>query len=94
MIRSLKSRKLKKFWVDGDAGAIGAEYVPKVRLILDVLDQARSPEDMDRPSFAFHALKGNLKGRFAVTVRANWRITFGFDLGTQDAIDVDFEDYH
>lgn len=39
-----------------------------------------------------HALKGDLKGLWAVTVRANWRIVFRFDDG--DASDVDFVDYH
>jgi len=47
---------------------------------------------MDLPGFGFHALTGNLKGRYAVTVSRNWRITFGWDKG--DAIDIDLEDYH
>jgi plasmid maintenance system killer protein len=33
-----------------------------------------------------------LAGRYAVTVRANRRITFAWD--GQDAIEVDYEDYH
>ncbi|MCP2000889.1 type II toxin-antitoxin system RelE/ParE family toxin [Nitrobacter winogradskyi] len=47
---------------------------------------------MNRPSFRLHPLRGNRKGQWAVTVRANWRIVFGFDGG--NAIDVDFTDYH
>jgi len=39
-----------------------------------------------------HPLKGNRKGIRAVTVRANWRVTFRFEGG--DAYDVDLEDYH
>jgi len=39
-----------------------------------------------------HALKGDLKGLWAVTVRANWRIIFRFESG--DAFDVDLTDYH
>jgi hypothetical protein len=39
-----------------------------------------------------HCLKGDLRGFWAVTVRANWRIIWRFD-GT-DAIDVDLIDYH
>jgi proteic killer suppression protein len=42
---------------------------------------------MAAPSLNFHPLKGSMKGRFAVTVHANWRITFGWDDG--DAIAVD-----
>ena len=43
-------------------------------------------------SYRLHALKGNLKGYWSVTVKANWRIIFGFEDG--DAFDVDLVDYH
>ena len=47
---------------------------------------------MDVPGFRLHALKGDLKGLYAVTVRANWRVIFRFIDG--DAFDVDYVDYH
>jgi proteic killer suppression protein len=47
---------------------------------------------MDQPTFRLHPLKGNRRGVWAVTVRANWRVTFRFADG--DAYDVDLEDYH
>jgi plasmid maintenance system killer protein len=40
----------------------------------------------------FTPLKGELKGFYAVTVRANWRVIFRFDEG--GANDVDYVDYH
>ena len=43
-------------------------------------------------SWLSDVLKGNRKGAWAVTVRANWRVTFLFEGG--DAYDVDLEDYH
>jgi FtsP/CotA-like multicopper oxidase with cupredoxin domain len=43
-------------------------------------------------SFRLHALKGERKGYWAVTVRANWRIVFRFTDGK--ASEVDFVDYH
>ena len=46
---------------------------------------------MDLPGFKLHPLKGALKGFWAVTVRANWRVIFRFD---GDAEDVDYVDYH
>ncbi len=64
----------------------------RIRDILTLLDAASGPEDLNRPSLRLHALKGTLKGFWAVTVLANWRIIFRFDDG--DAIDVDFLDYH
>ena len=68
------------------------EHVQKLRRILAVLDQSRSPVDMDLPGFRLHALSGQLKGHYAVTVSANWRVVFRFEDG--HAIDVDYADYH
>jgi proteic killer suppression protein len=56
------------------------------------LDAARRPTDMDLPGLGFHALTGDLAGRFAVSVSRNWRITFAWD--GDDATDVDLEEYH
>jgi plasmid maintenance system killer protein len=39
-----------------------------------------------------HALKGVLKGHYAVSVSGNWRVTFRFEDG--HAVDVDYADYH
>ena len=47
---------------------------------------------MNLPGWKFHALKGNLAGHFAVTVNKNWRLTFTFE--GEDAILVDYQDYH
>ena len=47
---------------------------------------------MNLPDYELHPLKGNLDGLWAVTVRANRRITFRFEGG--NAHDVDFVDYH
>jgi plasmid maintenance system killer protein len=41
---------------------------------------------------ALHPLKGDLKGFWSVTVRANWRIVFRFE--GEDAFDVELTDYH
>jgi len=60
--------------------------------MLDRLDAARDAKDMDLPSFKYHALKGDRKGEFAVSVSGNWRITFEF--AGQDAVNVNLEDYH
>jgi len=40
----------------------------------------------------FHALTGGQRGRFALLVSRNWRITFGFE--GEDAVEIDLEDYH
>ena len=47
---------------------------------------------MRLPGFGLHELQGKSKGRYAVSVSANWRVTFQFKGG--QAVDVDYENYH
>lgn len=61
-------------------------------MILDRLDASAKAEDMNLPGLKFHQLSGESKGRYAVSVSGNWRITFGFE--NNDAVAVDLEDYH
>ncbi len=64
----------------------------RVKRILFVLDQAETLQEIDMPGFRLHPLTGDRKGRWAITVTKNWRITFRFENG--DVFDVDLEDYH
>jgi proteic killer suppression protein len=59
---------------------------------LAVLHAAETIEALRLPTFRLHELKGDLRGYWAVAVRANWRIIFRFEGG--DALDVDLVDYH
>lgn len=92
MIRSFRSRALKRFWERNDPKKLPQLDVERIVRILRLLDDATAPEDMNVPGLHFHALQGQLRGRYAVTVRANWRITFTWI--DEDARDVDYEDYH
>jgi proteic killer suppression protein len=56
------------------------------------LDEASDVQDMNQPTFRLHPHKGNRKGVWAVTVMANWRVTFRFEGG--GAYDVDLEVCH
>ncbi len=47
---------------------------------------------MAAPALRLHQLKGELEGLWAVTVQANWRVTFRFENG--DAQIVNYWDYH
>src|SRR5271154_2279031 len=71
---------------------IRPDLVAKVRTILSQLDEARTIDDMRLSSFHLHPLKGDMKGLWSVTVRANWRIVFRFSGG--GAGDVELIDYH
>lgn len=92
MISRFRSRALAEFWHNNDRSGIRADWVGRVKLILDTLHAARQPGDMRVPGFKFHPLKGEREGTYAVTVSRNWRVTFCFRDG--DAVDIDLEDYH
>jgi proteic killer suppression protein len=92
MIRSFRSKSLRRFAEDGDASKLSVQNPARIRRILLALDKARTPDAMNMPGLRFHSLKGDSKGRYAVDASGNWRITFGWE--SEYAIDVDLEDYH
>lgn len=92
MIRSFKHRGLKRLYEDDDRRGIRPDLAKTVQEILTVLDDALSPQDLGLPAYHLHLLKGDMKGFWAVTVRANWRIVFRFE--GNDAVDVELIDYH
>jgi proteic killer suppression protein len=92
VISSIRHKGLKRLYEDDDPSGVIVEHVNKLRDILARLDAARSVADMDIPGFRLHPLKGDRKGMWAVTVRANWRVIFRFT--DPDALDVDYLDYH
>jgi len=92
MIRSFRHRGLKVLYEGKTAKRVAPDHIERLRDILAVLDRSRDPMDMNLPGFRLHALKGALKGHWAVSVSGNWRITFRFDGG--HAVDVDYTDYH
>jgi toxin HigB-1 len=57
-----------------------------------VLDSATTPQALHLPRYCLHPLKGDLRGLWSVTVRANWRIVFRFE--GNHAFDVELIDYH
>ncbi len=87
-----QAQGLKRLFEGGERKGIRPDLLDKVGNILFVLNRARTPDDVNLPGFRLHPLKGDLKGFWAVTVRANWRIVFRIEGG--HAADVDLVDYH
>jgi len=92
MIRSFKHRGLKRLYERGDRSGIRTDLLETAERILTVLDSAMTPQALDLPRYRLHPLKGDLKGLWSVTVRANWRIVFRF--AGNAAFDVELTDYH
>jgi proteic killer suppression protein len=83
---------LARFFETGSKAGVQARHAERLRLILGLLSAATSPRDMALPGLSLHPLTGDRKGKWAVSVSGNWRITFTF-VG-KDADTVDYEDYH
>ena len=92
MIKNIRHKGLKRLYEEDDPRGVRAEHATKLRDILARLDAAHALSEMDVPGFRLHPLKGDLKGFWGVTVRANWRVIFRFVDGA--ALDVDYVDYH
>ena len=92
MIRSFRSKVLKRYWFKGDDKGLRPDWRRKVHLMLSRLDAAVTPAEMDVPGLGFHVLTGDQHGRFAISVSRNWRITFAWQ--GEDATEIDLEDYH
>jgi proteic killer suppression protein len=92
MIKSFKHKGLRDFFESGSKAGIQSQHTDKLKLQLGLLDSAKSKEDVNVPAWRLHALKGNLKDHFAITVNGNWRLTFKFI--NEDVELVDYQDYH
>ena len=89
MIKSFRHKGLEKFFKTGSKAGIQAG---RLRIQLTALAHATSPGDMNAPGWRLHRLRGDRTGFYAVSVSGNWRLMFRFD--GQDAVDVEYLDYH
>lgn len=91
-IESVRHKALLKFATTGNGnGIIEAD---RVRNMLAFIDAAGSFDELAvPPNFGFHALKGDRKGAYAMTVTRNWRLTF-IKVDERTIAELDLEDYH
>ena len=92
MIQSFRHKGLEQFFITGSKKGIQSDHADKIARILDRLDASISSADMNLPGYRLHELKGKEAGTWSVMVNGNWRITFQFE--EQDAVVVDYRDYH
>ena len=92
MIESFRHKGIEQFFKAGSKAGIQPKHAEKLRKQLFALDNAKRPEDMNAPGWRLHRLQGDLAGHWSVDVSGNWRLTFSFEV--EDAILVDYQDYH
>ena len=83
---------MRSLFESDKAVGVHASHVKRLRMQLAALDTAQVIDDMDIPGFRLHSLKGEMRGRWSITVNGNWRLTFEFEDG--NAYILDYEDYH
>jgi proteic killer suppression protein len=91
MIESFKHKGLKELFEKGSSAKIQKALAERAIRRLDAIDIAKVPEALDVPGFDFHGLQGK-PTRYSVHVNGPWCITFEWH--GENAIKVDFENYH
>jgi proteic killer suppression protein len=92
MIKSFRHSGIEKFFTTGSKAGIQPSHAARLSVQLFQLSRAKTANDMNAAGWGLHALRGDLKGHWAVKVNGNWRLTFAFE--NENAILVDYRDYH
>jgi proteic killer suppression protein len=92
VIKSFRHKGLEQFFLTGSQKGIQAEHARRLGLQLVALNAARHAQAMNFPGWNLHPLHRELAGHWAVKVNGNWRLTFTFE--GEDAVLVDYRDYH
>ncbi len=92
MIKSYRHKGIQRFFETGSKAGISTDHAPKLARQLMLLNAAKNPREMDVAGWNLHPLNGEMAEHWAVKVSGNWRLTFTFE--GEDAILVDYQDYH
>jgi toxin HigB-1 len=92
MIKEFRHKGLQAFFKTGSKAGIQPHHAPRLAAMLRRLNEASNVQGMNVPGWNLHGLSGELAGLYSVGVNGNWRITFAFE--GEDAVLVDYQDYH
>ena len=92
-IETIAHKGLRRFFLTGNSKGIVGD-ADRLRKMLAFIDAAESLEELGvPPNYGLHALTGDRKGTWSMTVTRNWRLTFR--VNEEGAlVDMDLEDYH
>jgi toxin HigB-1 len=92
VIKSFRHAGLEKFYKTDSKAGIQPHHAQKLRMQLTALNEAKQPSDMTTPlSWRLHRLQGRER-HWSIQVNGNYRLTFTFE--GEDAILLDYRDYH
>ena len=94
-IRTIVHKWLKRLYAEDNAKGVPPDTLDKLRKMLAFLDDMEAPEELPAlPSWKVHALTGDRKGTWSISVTRNRRLTFRIDTAEQEICDLNLEDYH
>jgi proteic killer suppression protein len=86
---------MKKLYFEDSVRGVPADAAGKLRKMLAFLDDMQAAEELrSLPAWKAHALTGDRKGTWSLSVTRNRRLTFRVDAVEREICDVDLEDYH
>ena len=93
MIKTFADRRTQQLYTDGKSNRFPPDIRRRAMRKLEYVDLATRVEDLRvPPGNRLHALSGDRKGQFSISINDQWRICFRFEGG--NAFDVEICDYH
>ena len=92
MIKSFRHSGIERYFTTGSKAGIQPSHASKLSVQLFQLNRAKMAHDMNAPGWGLHPLHGDPNRHWSVRVNGNWRLTFTFE--GENAILVDYQDYH
>lgn len=93
MIKTFADRETQQVFVFGKSKRLPPDLARRAVRRLEYIELAKTLDDLKTPpSNRLHALSGNRKGQYSISINDQWRICFRFIDG--DAYDVEITDYH
>jgi proteic killer suppression protein len=94
-IRNFAHKGLKRLYEDDRARGVPPDTVDKIRKVFAFLDDMQNPEELRAlTAWKVHALSGDRKGTWSLSITHNRRLTFRIDKTENEICDVNLEDYH
>lgn len=94
-LTTFRHKGLKQLYETGGMKGVQPAFADKLRKLLLALETADNLEQVGRfPGWRLHALKGELKGCWSLTVSGNWRMVFRYNEADNTASELDLIDYH
>lgn len=93
MIRSFADAETQSLYLTGRSRRLPPDIIKRAVRKLEYIDLATRVEDLRAPlGNRLHALEGDRKGQYSISVNDLWRVCFQFIDG--DAFEVEITDYH